>query len=333
MVPPLLTARALGLGPETPIWMPSPICHATGLLFGVYDSLLCGAKLVLQDKWDARAAVELISRERAAFTVSATPFIGAMLELDDLERHDLSSFRYFVSGGARVAPSLVESARERMGCLLLRVFGSSEAPLHTLNHPDDPWEKITSRDGRPFDGVRTRITEPADRTNELPVGEVGEYSTWGPHVFLGYYEDLERTRETKDDAGWAYSGDLCRLDEDGYVLYVDRLKDIINRGGVKISALEVENLLVEHPAVQSAAVVAIPDDKLGERACAFVVQRPGASLTLDGLREFLAQGGVTKHKWPERLELVAQLPTTTTGKVQKNVLREQLAAATPSTGR
>lgn len=262
MTPPLMTAKALGLNESTPIWMPSPICHATGLAFGVYDSLLCGAKLVLQDAWDPMRALEMISRERAAFTVGATPFIAAMVEVANLSKYDLSSFKYFGSGGARIPTSLVERAKEDLGCWLLRVFGQAEAPLHTLNRPGDPWEKLLTRDGRPFEGVKVRIVDPEDRTRELPVGETGEYSTWGPHVFLGYYDNPEATWEAKDEGRWYYSADLCTVDEDGYVLYVDRLKDIVNRGGVKISALEVENVMAGHPGVQMAAIVAIPDDRL-----------------------------------------------------------------------
>ncbi|MGW0240009.1 AMP-binding protein [Micromonospora chalcea] len=331
--PPTMIAGALGLGPETPIWMPSPIAHATGLLFGVYDSLLCGAKLVLQDQWDPQRALEMISRERATFTVSATPFIGDLVEQDNLSSYDLSSFRYFVSGGARVAPALVERAHSELGCLLLRVFGQSEAPLHTLNFPDDPWGKVTGRDGRPFDGIDVTIVDPADRATPVPVGEVGEYSTAGPHVFLGYYGSPEATAEARDESGRYYSGDLCTVDEDGYVLYVDRMKDIVNRGGVKISALEVENLLAAHPLVQAAAVVAVPDQRLGERACAFVVTRGGAELTLAQISVFLDEMGVTRQKWPERLEVIEALPATPTGKIQKNVLRQRLTADSASSGR
>lgn len=324
MVPPLLTARALGLNADTPIWMPSPICHATGLAFGVYDSLLCGAKLVLQDVWDPVKALEMISQERATFTVSATPFIAGMVEVEDLSKYDLSSFKYFMSGGARIPTSLVERAKEEMGCWLLRVFGQAEAPLHTLNLPGDPWEKLLTRDGRPFDEVKVRIVDPEDRSRELPVGEMGEYSTWGSHVFLGYYDNVEATWEAKDEDRWYYSADLCTVDEEGFVLYVDRIKDIVNRGGVKISALEVENVMAGHPGVQVAAIVAVPDDRLGERACAFVVQRPGHEVTLASLAEYFEANGITKQKWPEQVEIVESLPYTSTGKVQKNVLRDRI---------
>jgi non-ribosomal peptide synthetase component E (peptide arylation enzyme) len=324
LVPPLLTAEALGLGPTTPIWMPSPIAHATGLLFGVYDSLLCGARLVLQDRWDPGRALELIEAERVVFTVSATPFISGLVDHPSLPERDVSSFRYFASGGAPIPARLVQRLRDEMGCLLLRVFGQSEAPLHTLNLPDDPWEKLLSTDGRPLRGCRVRIVD-RTRTRELPRGEVGEYATWGPHVFLGYYDEPGLTAEAKDADGWYYSGDLCRMDEDDHVVYVDRIKDIINRGGVKISALEVENLVQQHPAVRQCAVASMPDDRLGERICVFVVPQPGAQPTLEELVAMLDEQKVTKQKWPERLELVDALPVTATGKIQKTVLRERLS--------
>ena len=323
MVPPLLTARSLGLNQDTVFWMPSPISHATGLLFGVYDAVLCGGMLVLQDVWDPEVALELISRERAVFTVSATPFIAAMLDVPNLHKYDITSFKHFLSGGAPIPPALVNRAKEEMDCLLLRVFGQSEAPLHTLNLPNDPWEKIISRDGRPFEGCHVRIVD-LDRQRELPRGEIGEYATRGPHVFLGYYEAPELTRDAKDEEGWYHSGDLCTMDEQDYVLYIDRIKDIINRGGVKISALEVENMVMEHPAVARASVVAMPDPKMVEKGCAFVTLKPRATLTLAELSKFLEAKGVTRQKWPERLEVMAELPMTPTGKIQKNLLRDRV---------
>jgi len=323
MVPPLLTARSVGLDRDTVFWMPSPIAHTTGLLFGVYDAVICGGTLVLQDVWDPELALQLISRERAVFTVSATPFIAAMLDVPNLHKYDLSSFKYFLSGGAPIPPALVNRAKEEMGCLLLRVFGQSEAPIHTLNFPQDPWDKITSRDGRPLEGCKVRIVD-LERKRELPRGEIGEYATWGPHVFLGYFEDPELTRAAKDDEGWYYSGDLCTMDEQDYILYVDRIKDIINRGGVKISAVEVESMVMEHPAVAKASVVAMPDAKMVEKGCAFVMLKPGATLTLPDLASFLEAKGVTRQKWPERLEVVTELPMTPTGKIQKNLLRDRI---------
>lgn len=326
LLAPRLTAEALGLGSTTPIWMPSPLAHITGLAFGLYQSVLCGAPLVLQDRWDPAVALEMIERERIVFTVSATPFIQGILDHPDLAQRDVSSFRYFVSGGAPIPAELVQRLRDETGCLLLRVFGQSEAPLHTLNHPEDPWEKLYSTDGRAFDGCAVRIVD-LERKHELPVGEVGEYSTRGPHVFLGYYDEPELSAEALDADGWYYSGDLCRMDEDGHVIYVDRIKDIINRGGVKISSLEIEQSVMSHPAVSRAAVVAMPDELLGERACAFIILEPGQQVTLADLQQHLDAQRVTRQKWPERIEIVDEFPQTSTGKIQKAKLAELLMVA------
>jgi len=322
LVPPLLMQQAVGLGPDTPIWMPSPIAHVTGLLFGPYAALLNGAKLVLQDAWDPLRALELIAVERPVATVSATPFIAAMLEVPSRADYDVTSFRYFMSGGARIPQVLVRRAREEFGWYLLRVFGSAEAPLHTANLSGDPWDKLVERDGRPFPGIEAKIVNPEDRSVALGPNQSGEYATRGPHVFLGYFDDPERTREARSADGWYYSNDICTIDEDGFVQYVDRIKDIVNRGGIKVSALEVENELLSHPAILLAAVVAVPDERLGEKGCAYVVLRPGATVTLEQITQHLESRHVTRQKWPEALRIVDALPTTATGKVRKVELRE-----------
>lgn len=321
MTTPRWTFTALGLDAGTTIWMPSPISHATGILFGLYLSLMYGSKLVLQDRWDPENALRLIEQHRAAFTVSATPFIKGILECPSLREYDISSFKYFVSGGAPIPSELVVRAEEMLGVKLLRVFGQSEAPLHTLNVPSDSWEKLTTTDGRAIGASKVRIVDER-RTTELPRGEVGEYATQGPHVFLGYFGDADITAGCRTPEGWYFSGDLCKMDNDGHVIYVDRLKDIINRGGVKIGSMEIEEVVAAHPLVQRCAVVPVPDDILVERACAVVILEPGATLTLSELAEFLQGMGVTKHKWPERLIVVEEFPMTLTGKIQKNVLLE-----------
>jgi cyclohexanecarboxylate-CoA ligase/acyl-CoA synthetase len=326
LVPPLLMQQAVGLGPDTPIWMPSPVAHVTGLLFGPYAALLNGAKLVLQDAWDPVRALELIAAERPVATVSATPFIAAMLDVPGRADYDVSSFRFFMSGGARIPQVLVRRAEEEFGWYLLRVFGSAEAPLHTANMPGDPWDKLVGFDGRPFPGIESKIVDPDDRSRALAPDEPGEYATRGPHVFLGYFDDPERTAEARSADGWYYSSDICTIDADGFVRYVDRIKDIVNRGGIKISALEVENELLSHPAILRAAVVAVPDERLGEKGCAYVVLRPGAAVTLEELSAHLESRRVTRQKWPEALRVVAELPMTATGKVRKVELRERFEA-------
>jgi non-ribosomal peptide synthetase component E (peptide arylation enzyme) len=156
----------------------------------------------------------------------------------------------------------------------------------------------------------------------LPSGESGEIGTRGPHVCLGYFRDPERTKETFSKDGWLFSNDLGVLDENGYLRVIGRKKDIVNRGGLKISAREVEEMMLKHPAIQNAVLVGVPDRRLGEKSCAFVVTRSGESLTLEDLVEFLEKLGSAKYKLPEYLRIVAQLPMTPTGKVQKFKLKE-----------
>jgi acyl-CoA synthetase (AMP-forming)/AMP-acid ligase II len=326
LVAPMLTAAATGLTARSPIFMPSPVTHVTGLLFGVYLALYTGAKLVLQDIWDGERALRTIAGEGVAFTAGAATFLKDLLDVYSNTQLDLSAFEVYISGGAPTAPILHEQARDWMGVTVLRSFGQSEAPLHALNRLDDPWEVLTSSDGRPFEGLRVKVADPEDTTRQLPTGETGEYATWGPHVFLGYVDDAERTAEARGEDGWYFSGDLCVIDEQGYVRYVDRSKDIINRGGVKISALEVEHALAAHPAVKAVAVVAMPDARMIERACAFVQLRVGHTLELSDLASFLKGRGVTTQKWPEHLEIVRELPITSTGKIQKRELRERARA-------
>jgi non-ribosomal peptide synthetase component E (peptide arylation enzyme) len=326
-VSPRFVEETLGLGPQTPIWMPSPVAHVTGLLFGVHLAMRCGAKLVLQDRWDPAAALEMIARERPVMTVSATPFLAAMLEEVRRRPVDVSCLRHFLSGGAPTSGALVAAAKERLGWDILRVFGQSEAPLHTMNLPGDPLETLSTTDGCRAPWAEIKIVDPADRSIAMGLGEQGEYAVRGPHVFLGYYGDYESTRACRDRDGWYFSGDVCTLDVSDRVRYVDRIKDIVNRGGVKLSALEIENAVARHPAVAQVAVLAEPDERLGEHALAIVVLAEQATLTLDELRDFLREGGVTTQKWPERLVITSTIPVTPTGKVQKAALRGQLGRA------
>lgn len=320
LVTPRMVHEAMKLDADSTVWMASPISHATGLLFGPYLAAYSGSRLVLQDRWDAATALRLIDQHEVTISVGATPFIHGLVETCKEQQRRGSSLRYFLSGGARIPPTLVRDAANYLGAELLRVFGMTEAPLHTLNFPSDPLEKKLNTDGRPLPPAQVRVVDPADRSRTMPPGEVGEYATRGPHVFLSYWRQPERTREARDEDGWYYSGDLCIQDESGHITYVDRVKDIVNRGGVKISALDVENALVVHPAVLAAAVVPVPDDRLGETVGAVVTVRPGHSLSLADLADHLERSGVTRQKWPEHLRIVEDLPTTATGKVQKKDL-------------
>jgi cyclohexanecarboxylate-CoA ligase/acyl-CoA synthetase len=222
--------------------------------------------------------------------------------------------------------------RDRIGCNLVPCWGMSECFAATMGSVTDPDNKRWGTDGSAMPGAEVAIFD-EDRKTMLKPGEVGEICTRGPHVCLGYFRDPERTADTFSPDGWLYSNDLGVLDADGYLRVVGRKKDIINRGGLKVSANEVESMISQHPAVLRIALVGVPDPRLGEKSCAFVVPREGKSLTLKELTDFLDGMGIAKYKLPEFLRIIDELPMTPTGKVQKFKLKEDyLATAAQSEG-
>jgi cyclohexanecarboxylate-CoA ligase len=308
-----------GLGPDDVVFMPSPVTHITGLLYGLLMPAMLRTRVVLQDVWDATAALRLIEQQRCSFTMAATPFLHGLVHHRDLPSFDVTSMRVFACGGADVPPALIRQAGERLGTTATRVYGSTEFPTLSTSPPDAPPDKRAGTDGRAISAAEYRIVD--DAGADLPAGQTGELLVAGPELFLGYLAASDNDGAFTPD-GWFRTGDLAVADLDGYVSIRGRKKDIILRGGENISATEVENLLFEHPAVREAAVVAMPDPVLTERACAFVVPEAGQTPTLPELTAFLLGQQLAKQKLPERLELVAELPKTQSGKVQKFRLRE-----------
>jgi cyclohexanecarboxylate-CoA ligase len=202
---------------------------------------------------------------------------------------------------------------------VLSAYGMTENLLVSAARPDDPEQKVSETDGAPSLGLELRVVD-RDRSG-LPPGQPGRLQTRGTSTFVGYLKRPELYNV--DGEGWFDTGDLARLDADGYVTITGRWKDVIIRGGENIPVVEIENVLYHHPAVRQVAIVAMPDARLGERACAFVVAREAASLAFADMQEFLLKSGVARSYWPERLELVDALPMTATGKIQKFVLRER----------
>jgi len=312
----------LGLGPGDCVFMPSPICHASGLQWGLRTAAYAGVPLVLQDRWDPAVAAELIGTHGCTYTLAATPFVVDLLAAHRSGSPGVDRLRYIASGGAPIPRHLVAEVRDALDAELIAVFGSSETYVATTARPGDP-EHLMATDGAPLPGVEVQILDPTGCP--VPSGVDGEIVTRGPHVFLGYLGDPTLT--TGSFTGqWYHYGDIGRFDADGRLHVTGRIKDIVIRGGENISVREVEDLLSEHPLIGQVAVVGYPDPRLGERCCA-VVRPPGREApTLADLVEYLRARGLPTFKSPERLEIVGEMPMTVTGKIRKSRLRELVAA-------
>jgi len=315
-------AERFGLDANDVMFMASPLAHQTGFLYGLMMPIVLGAKGVLQDVWSAEVAARLIQDEGCTFTMAATPFLADLTNSPATAACDISSFRTFVCGGAPVPRVLVQQAGERLGARIISAWGMTENGAVTTTRPGDPPDKVFGTDGLPNKGFELRVVDPDGRP--LPANRDGELQVRGPGCFVGY---LKRPQlYGTDDEGWFSTGDLARLDEDGYARIVGRAKDIIIRGGENVPVVEVEEVLYRHPAVLDAAVVAMPHARLGELGCAFVALKPGGALDFAGMQKWLGENGLAKTYWPERLELVEAMPRTPSGKIQKFKLRETARA-------
>ncbi|MCU1581506.1 MAG: 3-phosphoshikimate 1-carboxyvinyltransferase [Microbacteriaceae bacterium] len=316
----------LGLGEGDRIFVPSPLAHQTGFLYGMLLAWNLGVPSVLQPVWDAPLALEqAFGRGKATFVQAATPFLTDLVDSVEAGIPAPESLRIFVATGAAVPRALAEKATTTLGTAVLGAFGTTETCLATLASPIDRLESAWGSDGRPLASIRIRIVD--DDGVEVPTGVEGNYELSSPTIFSGYLERPDLTAEVFTADGWYRTGDLARVDDAGFLHITGRVKDVINRGGEKVPVVEVENLLYQHPLVADIAVVAMPDERLGERACAFVV--PVAAdevLGFADMQEYLERAGLSKYYWPERLEFIDTLPRNTIGKVQKNVLREMAAA-------
>ena len=309
------------------VWAPSPIAHITGVLFAFHLPVMLRAPVVMQDIWDAERALALIEAERCSFVVAATPFLHGITYSPQQPHTDTSSLRTFVCGGADVPPALIRDAGVALGVRAVRLYGSTEIPTLTGSSAEASLEHRATTDGRPIADAGVRIV--GDDGQDAPVGEPGLIVARGAEAMLGY---LGAAVQPFDLEGWLDTGDLGRMDADGYVQIVGRRKDIILRGGENISAKEIEDLLYTHPDIADVAVVAVADPRLTERACAVVVARPGAKIDLASIVAFLEDKSIARQKFPERLEIVSELPKTATGKVQKFQLRQLVAERSASTG-
>ncbi|ODU07141.1 MAG: cyclohexanecarboxylate-CoA ligase [Pseudonocardia sp. SCN 72-86] len=308
--------------PEDVVFMPSPVAHATGLVVGILVPLTVGAETHLLDVWEPGEGLRRIEQYRCTATATATPFVRMALDAQRTAQRDLSSMRFWLCAGAPIPEALaVEFDRAFDGGVLMPLYGATEILAGTCCHPGDTLERRAGSDGSAaLDGVRIDLVG-ADG-DDVATGEEGEICYSGPGAVLGYWRDPDRTAATIDDRGRHHTGDLGRLDAEGYLRVSGRLKDIIIRGGTNISAAEVEGHVVAHPDVAQVAVVPYPDERLGEKACAVVVPVPGARPSLTDVTDFLRTRDISLQKLPEKLVLVDALPMTATGKVQKFLLRD-----------
>jgi cyclohexanecarboxylate-CoA ligase len=309
----------IGLTGRDIVFMGSPYAHQTGFLYGMLMPVMLGTTTVALDAWSAADAVPLIEREGATFSMGSTPFLSDVVNLADAVRTRVSrTLRTWVCAGAPIPRVLVQRAKTEMDLDVLSCWGMTENAGLTITRKRDPQAKAFETDGRALPGNEVRVVD--DQQRPVPPETVGHLQARGITHFVGY---LKKPQLNSIDAdGWFDTGDLARMDGDGYIRIVGRTKDVIIRGGENIPVAEVENLIYRHPAVAECAVVAMPDDRLSERACAFVRPRADAQLDLRELIRFLAAEGMAKPYWPERLELLTEMPRTPSGKIQKFKLRE-----------
>lgn len=302
--------------------MPAPLGHATGFLHGVTAPLLIGARSVLLDIFTPDACLALLEQQRCTCMLGATPFVYDLLNLVEKQPADLSALRFFLCGGTTIPKKVARECQQR-GIKLLSVYGSTESSPHAVVNLDDPLSRFMHTDGYAAAGVEIKVVDDARKT--LPPGCEGEEASRGPNVFMGYFDEPELTARALDEEGWYYSGDLCRMDEAGYIKITGRKKDIIVRGGENISSREVEDILLQHPKIHDACVVAMPDERLGERSCAYVVLKaPHHSLSLEEVVAFFSRKRVAKYKYPEHIVVIEKLPRTASGKIQKFLLRKDI---------
>jgi acyl-CoA synthetase (AMP-forming)/AMP-acid ligase II len=290
-------------------------------LFNVLQALYAHATLVLQDIFRADEALELIKRERVSHFCCAPAHLVAMLNVDTLDRESLASLRNMMTGGASCPIEVIRAVAARMPGHLLEMYGMLECgtQAHTV-FEEDPIA-VSGTVGRPVPGMGIRVVDETGR--DCAPDEAGEILTYGPGVTIGYYNNPEANARSFTDDGWFHTGDIGAFDADGRLRIAGRKKEMIIRGGANIYPRELEEVLYEHPGVLDAAVVGVPDPRLGERVCACIVPKPGAQISFDEIIGFL-KGRIATYKLPEFVEIVESLPRTPTGKVQKTPLRDMV---------
>jgi 2,3-dihydroxybenzoate-AMP ligase/mycobactin salicyl-AMP ligase len=315
-------ARRWEITSEDTMLVITPVAHGMGLHWGIGGALFTCAKLVLLDSVAPEAICDAIQREKVTAIPTVPALIARVVQMEDLNKYDLSSLKKISVGGAPSTPELVRSVYEKMGCEFINGFGSVEGTC-AATELGNSIDLICGSVGRPvcpYDNLK--IVDPD--ANEVATGVDGELVSKGPGIFTGYFKSPEENAKIFTKDGFFRTGDQARKDQYGNIWITGRIKDIIIRGGENISAVEIEGLVSVHPDVQDVAVVGMPDKILGERTCAYVIPKPGKKPTLQEIVAFLKGRGASVVQLPERVELVDELPMTKVGKVDKKALREDI---------
>ena len=315
-------SRAWEITSNDTLLVVTPVGHGMGMHWGIGTALFNFARLVLLDSTEPEKICETIEREKVTAMPSVPAIVNRIVNLDTLSQYDLTSLKKISVGGAPSTPELVRAVWTKIGCKYHNALGSVEGTCAATRTEDDI-ETICYSVGKPICPYDTlKIIDP--QGNELPQGQEGELVSKGPGIFTGYFKSPEDNRNVFTKDGFFRTGDLAKKDERGYIYITGRIKDIVNRGGEKISAVAIENFMSEHSAIQSVAVIGMPDKVLGERICAYVQLKTGKNVTFEEMITFLKSKGASVLQLPERIEFVDRIPLTNIGKTDKKALRDDI---------
>jgi long-chain acyl-CoA synthetase len=304
-----------------------PLFHSFGQTCTMNSAVAIGACVTMLPRFDPEKALAIIERDKVTVFQGVPTMYNAMLHADAADTVNASCLRLCMSGGAAIPVELIRGFEDKFGCAILEGYGLSEtSPVASFNHPDR--ERKPGSIGTPIEGVQMQVWD--DDGNEVPQGEVGEIVIRGHNVMKGYWERPEATEVAIDDDGWFRTGDMAKVDEDGYFFIVDRKKDLIIRGGYNVYPREIEEVLYEHPAIQEAAVVGVPDESLGEEVGAAVVLRKGEALDADEIKSYVKEQ-VAAYKYPRKIWFEDELPKGPTGKILKREIEVPERVAATST--